>query len=359
MRNTLAAATLCLVLCVSASNALTETKEIKGEIAGIGPKTVTFYSEESFQVGEEIQVLRKDEVIALLRVSSIKGQLIITNIVKKFGEPDFDDTFVRFSAPAPPEEKKETPPEIKPEETPVIASETKPNKESVSDSASISKEKQTEVSAEEHKEPATVTPSETPAIATPPSVIPSEAKESQKEKPEEIAKIPEPVTVLPSEEPAGGPQTFGVSFGYSLFVPNDFKVSNGGFRGEARVKLPTVKNLYGALSYAQHAWTDKTTELKLNVLSVNLSYSLKSFLPQTFSFVNDVQVAAGYSNISSRLSQDTTTLTKSASGFNTGIALRLLKFLTLDYRFHSFTLNFPNGKLKNGEQLTLSFSYAF
>ena len=62
---------------------LAEAKQLNGSIVGIMPKSIYFETSETLKVGEEIKIVRDENVIAILKVIKITGKVILTEIIQQ------------------------------------------------------------------------------------------------------------------------------------------------------------------------------------------------------------------------------------------------------------------------------------
>lgn len=292
----------------------------KGEITSITPKRVTLLTEEPVAVGDDIQVLRGDKIIATLKVAGKNGKTVIAEIIKTSGDIQFGDKLARVSPPPEnntvPQEKNETQPA--PADNPVTKASPPEQPETAANSAA------------------------------PLSVA--------LEKPSVEAPAPKHDVLY---ETAASEANSVFLIGYSFFAPRSIKFSNRGYKMEYRKKFQDSDKLYDAVSYGEFTWNEQDIRLSANIFTFNLLYSLSSGVSKTPLGINNAYLTAGYSHYTSRLTGGAETVKKNASGYNLGFSFNLLKYLNIDYRLHFFSMDFPNGRMKNGEQATISFYHEF
>ncbi len=331
---------ICLLISIAYSKpsfCAPAPEEFKGEITGIAPKRITIFTEELLPVGESIQVIRQNKIIAILKVTSKNGKTITAKIITASSEVQFGDKLARFKPQQPQETKMEA------QKSTGIPAEIPPP-------------------VEEKKE------------ILPPQTENPEAKDTQPVKTEKPAMNNAPVPVTTQDPPKTifseplavllhkdeVPETDSAFLaGYSFLGPRNIKFSNRGFKVELRKKFQDSEKFYDAVSYGEFTWNDQGFKLNANVFTFNFLYSLKPKAGATPFRIHDAYLTAGYSHFTARLSGAGGAAKKNTSGYNFGLSLRLLKVLNLDYQIHFFSIEFPNARMKDGEQFTLSLFYDF
>lgn len=328
----------CFLFLLLPAHAETEYKPVKGEITGINEKTIQIDTEEPLKPGEKISLVRDGKTTAVCEVVKIQGNSVIAEILEQIGEPDFDDTIMTVVEVKPPAEEKPKEP----------TTETKP-------------ETKTETKSEETKQPENVKP-ETP-------VTPPEAQKEEiapevpvtpvvTEKPKEETKVAE--STAPKMQNENPPQNnsgkkFSFNLGYSAFGPQGIEFSKSGYLAEVDFKIQSVPGLFLSLQYAAHKWSGASTDLTMNIISVDVHYPIQK-LPLAIANIVEPYVVAGVSTMQSSFTQNGVTTSKSLSGLNYGFSLLIKRLIKVDYKFHSFSATFGNAKISGGEQVSFSIA---
>jgi hypothetical protein len=110
------------------------------------------------------------------------------------------------------------------------------------------------------KEPLIEKPQEKKEETTPIEIPVELPKETQETKPTTEKKTQEVILEKPKSN---------IIFGYSIFAPQNIEFSNSGYLFE--FDYPIKPEIYSGLQYSSHSWKDKSIELNLNLLTLNIN----------------------------------------------------------------------------------------
>lgn len=338
------------------------TQEIKGSIIAIMPKSVFISTDESLNVDDKIKVSRDNSVIAILKVTKVKGKILETEIVEKYADIQFKDMLAKEikeeSSADNQEQNNNDQNQTENNQTTENTENTTTTTESTTSSeTSTSTETQTNNTATQDSKNTATTSNTTDNSATQNTQSTTTTENTTTTNTAEQNTTNQNTattntntsntnnqqqnTLSKNNSSVFAPQKmFKINLGYSMLNLQGFGSSKSGYLAEFgfKFKLP----IDFSLQYTKHNWSN----LKLNSFSVNANYPLFSI--PTLLTLNTV---LGYTKFSGNSGVSTSV---NASGLSYGVSLILYKYLKIDYKLHGIKLNLETANYNSAQQISIS-----